>query len=99
MLATLAARAHTVFTGVTILRPDGAAAVRDVVATEVWFRTLTDAEIEAYIDTGEPFERAGAYAIQGEGAHLIDRVVGSYTNVIGLPLPEVAGWLRACRML
>jgi septum formation protein len=99
MLGTLAGRAHTVFTGVTIVRPGGEAAVRDVIATEVWFRPLTTAEIDSYIATGEPFDRAGAYAIQGEGAHLIDRVVGSYTNVIGLPLPEVARWLRACRIL
>ena len=94
MLTALAGRAHTVFTGVTLLRPGGAAAERRVVATPVVFRALTREEIAAYIATGEPFDRAGSYAIQGEGAHLVERVDGSYTNVIGLPLPEVAAWLR-----
>jgi septum formation protein len=94
MLASLAARSHTVFTGVTLLRPGGAAAERTVIGTPVAFRALTTAEIDAYVATGEPFDRAGAYAIQGEGAHLVARVDGSYTNVIGLPLPEVARWLR-----
>lgn len=94
MLTALAGRAHTVFTGVALLRPGGALAEHAVFATPVHFRTLTRAEIDAYLATGEPFDRAGAYAIQGEGAHLVDRVEGSYTNVIGLPLPEVADWLR-----
>ncbi len=99
MLTMLAGRSHVVFTGVALLQPDGAAADRMVVGTPVVFRALTRAEIDAYIATGEPFDRAGAYAIQGEGAHLVDRVEGSYTNVIGLPLPEVAEWLRRCRIL
>ncbi len=99
MLTTLAGRRHVVFTGVTFLRPGGAAAERAVVGTPVAFRELSDGEIRAYIATGEPFDRAGAYAIQGEGAHLVDRVEGSYTNVIGLPLPEVAAWLRRWRIL
>ena len=99
MLTMLAGRSHVVFTGVALLRPGGGAAERMVVATPVVFRALTGAEIDAYIDTGEPFDRAGAYAIQGEGAHLVDRVEGSYTNVIGLPLPEVAAWLRRWWML
>jgi septum formation protein len=99
MLTALAGRSHAVFTGVALLRPGGAAAERTVVGTPVVFRTLTTAEIAAYVATGEPFDRAGAYAIQGEGAHLVDRVEGSYTNVIGLPLPEVAAWLRCWRIL
>jgi septum formation protein len=99
MLTALAGRSHAVFTGVVLLRPGGAAAERTVVGTQVVFRALTTEEIDAYIATGEPFDRAGAYAIQGEGAHLVDRVEGSYTNVIGLPLPEVAAWLRRWRIL
>ena len=98
MLARLSGRPHTVHTGVVLLRPEGDAAARAAVATRVTFRTLEPPEIASYIATGEPFDRAGAYAIQGEGAHLIDRVQGSYTNVIGLPLPEVAAWLRAWRL-
>lgn len=99
MLTTLAGRSHTVFTGVALLRPGGVAAERVVVGTPVVFRDLSAEEIGGYIATGEPFDRAGAYAIQGEGAHLVDRVEGSYTNVIGLPLPEVAVWLRRWRIL
>ena len=99
MLRALAGRAHTVFTGVALLMPGGDRAECMVIATPVVFRPLADAEIRAYLATGEPFDRAGAYAIQGEGAHLIDRVEGSYTNVIGLPLPEVAAWLRRWRIL
>lgn len=99
MLRALAGRAHTVFTGVALLRPGGDRAEHMVIATPVVFRTLSDAEISAYLATDEPFDRAGAYAIQGEGAHLIDRVEGSYTNVIGLPLPELAAWLRRWRIL
>jgi septum formation protein len=99
MLRRLAGRAHTVFTGVALFRPGGERAERMVIATPVVFRALSDAEIDAYLATGEPFDRAGAYAIQGEGAHLVDRVEGSYTNVIGLPLPEVAAWLRRWRIL
>jgi septum formation protein len=99
MLTALAGRAHTVFTGVTLVRPDGTPAERGVIATPVEFRMLTANEIAAYVATGEPFDRAGAYAIQGEGAHLVARVDGSYTNVIGLPLPEVAAWLRRWRVL
>ena len=99
MLTALAGRTHTVFTGMTLLRPDGTAAERTVIGTPVVFRALSPVEIGAYIATGEPFDRAGAYAIQGEGAHLVDRVEGSYTNVIGLPLPELAAWLRKWRIL
>lgn len=99
MLTALAGRSHTVFTGVTLLRPGVAVAEHAVSATPVHFRTLTRTEIDAYLATGEPFDRAGAYAIQGEGAHLVDRVEGSYTNVIGLPLPEVAAWLRRWNVL
>lgn len=99
MLTALGGRSHTVFTGVALLRPGGALAERTVVGTPVDFRPLTRAEIDAYIATGEPFDRAGAYAIQGEGAHLVDRVLGSYSNVIGLPLPEVAVWLARWSIL
>lgn len=94
MLARLAGRTHVVRTAVVLLRPDGTTAEAILVTTEVSFRPLDTVTIAAYVVTGEPFDKAGAYAIQGEGAHLVDRVVGSYTNVIGLPLPEVAAWTR-----
>jgi septum formation protein len=59
-----------------------------VVTTRVKFRALSEAEIATYVATGEPLDRAGAYAIQGGGGALVDRVVGSYTGVVGLPLRE-----------
>jgi septum formation protein len=98
MLARLSGRAHVVRTAVTFLAPNGDTAERTLVTTEVSFRPLDTAAIAAYVATREPLDKAGAYAIQGEGAHLVDRIVGSYTNVIGLPLPEVATWLRTHRL-
>ncbi|MBI3770509.1 MAG: septum formation inhibitor Maf [Deltaproteobacteria bacterium] len=98
MLGCLSGRTHLVRTGVTLLDPSGVTAEQALVTTEVSFRPLDAATIAAYVATGEPLDKAGAYAIQGEGAHLVDTVVGSYTNVIGLPLPEVATWLRARRL-
>jgi septum formation protein len=95
MLGRLSGRTHLVRTAMVLLEPGGATAEETLVTTEVSFRALDDATIAAYVATGEPLDKAGAYAIQGEGAHLVDRVVGSYTNVIGLPLPEVATWIRA----
>jgi septum formation protein len=98
MLERLSGRAHLVRTAIVLLRPDGARAEESLITTEVAFRPLDARTIAAYVATGEPLDKAGAYAIQGEGAHLVDRVVGSYTNVIGLPLPEVASWLRTWRL-
>ncbi len=98
MLAQLAGRVHLVRTAVVLLAPHGAVAEELVETTQVSFRSLDSATIAAYVATGEPVDKAGAYAIQGEGAHLVDRVVGSFTNVIGLPLPEVAVWLRSRRI-
>ncbi len=95
MLGRLSGRTHLVRTAMVLLEPSGATAEETLVTTEVSFRALDDATIAAYVASGEPLDKAGAYAIQGEGAHLVDRVVGSYTNVIGLPLPEVATWIRA----
>ena len=61
----------------------------DSVCTDVIFKQLSDEEIEWYISTGEPFDKAGAYAIQGLGTFLVKRINGSYTNVVGLPVCEV----------
>jgi septum formation protein len=84
MLARLAGRTHQVVTGVAV-RHRGAQAV-DRAVTDVVFRPLTAAEIEWYLDLGESHDKAGAYALQGGGAVLVDHVAGSDTNVIGLPL-------------
>ena len=84
MLAALSGRAHTVYTGVTLCR-DGEVLTQHE-ATQVRFRTLTPAEMEAYVDTGEPMDKAGAYGIQGYGALLVEGIEGDYSNVVGLPV-------------
>ena len=92
MLRALSGRPHEVLTGFIVRY--GAAEHRGVVSTRVTFRSLTDREIELYIATGEPFDKAGAYGIQGKAAGLVDRVEGSYTNIIGLPVAEVVEAIR-----
>jgi septum formation protein len=89
MLARLAGREHRVATGIALLAPGGALRADEVVLTSVRFRPLDAGAIAAYVASGEPADKAGAYAIQGLGAGLIERVDGSFTNVIGLPLLEV----------
>lgn len=86
MLRRLAGRAHTVMTAV-VLR-EGRRLRRRLIRTRVHFRPLSEVEIAAYVATGEPLDKAGAYGIQGRGGALVDRVSGSYTNVVGLPLRE-----------
>jgi septum formation protein len=93
MLVSLAGRRHEVVTGFCIGRGD--ATREQAVRTEVWFRPLSRAEIDRYVASGEPFDKAGAYAIQGGAGAFIDRVVGSYTNVVGLPMAEVIDAVEA----
>lgn len=87
MLQRLSGNEHVVMTGYCV-RLGGSERV-GVVNTQVWFRSLDDDEIEAYIRTGEPMDKAGAYGIQGYGGALVDRISGSYSNVVGLPVAEV----------
>ena len=89
MLRRLSGKTHQVFTGFCLCQQRTARQVADTVRTEVTFKTLTDQEIDWYINTGEPFDKAGAYAIQGLGTFLVRRINGSYTNVVGLPVCEV----------
>lgn len=89
MLASLAGRDHTVLTGFCITRRGGGEEACHVEATQVWFRDLEAAEIEAYVESGEPLDKAGAYGIQGLGCFLVDRLEGSYENVVGLPAAAV----------
>lgn len=92
MLASLVGGSHTVLTGVALA---GRAEASITVATEVVFRALSVAEIDAYVATGEGADKAGGYAIQGFGAALVAAIHGSYSNVVGLPLAEVAELLTA----
>jgi len=89
MLRQLSGRSHQVLSGYTIIdRSDNSCTCR-CVTTEVTFRTLTEQEIEGYIATGEPADKAGSYAIQGIGGYIVTAINGSYTNVVGLPLAQV----------
>jgi len=89
MLAQLSGQSHGVYTGYAIVCCERQVCVSEAVHTDVQFKDLTAAEIEWYIRTGEPFDKAGAYAIQGMGTFLVRRINGSYTNVVGLPVCEV----------
>jgi septum formation protein len=92
MLRALSGRAHEVVTGLAVQR--GTVVAMERVTTRVAFRRLSDAEIAWYLGTGEPGDKAGSYGLQGAGAVLIDRIEGSDTNVIGLPLAETVRMLR-----
>jgi len=89
MLTRLSNREHRVFTAFTIVRPDSDDMVTRVVNTRVRFKRLSGAEINWYADTGEPYDKAGGYGIQGIGAFLVEQISGSYTNVVGLPMCEL----------
>lgn len=84
MLSALSGREHTVYTGVTVCR--GGQILTQHEATAVRFRPLTAQEIDAYIATGEPMDKAGSYGIQGRGALLVEGISGDYFNVVGLPV-------------
>lgn len=93
MLAALRGRTHRVYTGVACIgMPEGRRTVSHRM-TMVTMRNVTDEEIEAYIQSGEPADKAGSYAIQGLGALLVDRIEGCYFNVVGLPLSLLGGML------
>ena len=93
MLRRLSGRAHQVMTGVAVAGPRGVHT--QVVISEVYFRPLSAAEIGWYVATGEGADKAGGYALQGRAGAFITQVVGSPSNVIGLPLAETVALLRA----
>ena len=92
MLSLLAGRRHEVMTGICIRR--GSDVVKDWAATHVWFTDMTDGEIDEYIASGEPMDKAGAYAIQGLASKFVEKLEGSYSNVVGLPIAMVYKHLR-----
>ena len=93
MLHRLSGRDHTVLTGICLRR--GAETIVDSAASTVRFLPLSEHEIAAYAASGEPFDKAGGYGIQGRAAAFVTHIVGSYTNVVGLPLAQVLERLRA----
>ncbi|HKI52395.1 MAG TPA: Maf family protein [Geothermobacteraceae bacterium] len=89
MLRLLSGREHTVVTGYAIHDRQAGRTLTGKTTTRVTFRHLSADEIDGYVATGEPFDKAGSYAIQGGAAGFVSRITGSYTNVVGLPLAEV----------
>ncbi len=87
MLKLLSGSRHTVYTGYTVIY--GNETVTDYVATDVYFLPLTDDDINGYIATGEPMDKAGAYGIQGKGSLFIERISGDYFSVLGFPVSAV----------
>ena len=94
LLRELVGRTHRVITGVAVVDSDGLRSWERTVESSVTLRPAGDEELRSYVATGEPLDKAGAYAIQGEGRHLVSSLSGSETNVIGLPLPETIALLR-----
>ncbi|SBW11238.1 putative septum formation protein [uncultured Eubacteriales bacterium] len=84
MLSALSGMRHQVYTGVTVCR--GEERVTEHEVTDVFFRELSESEIECYVKTGEPLDKAGAYGVQGYGALLVERIIGDHYNVMGLPV-------------
>ena len=94
MLNILNGRDHDVITGFTIMDTGEGQSVSRSVVTKVYFRKMTIREIEAYVRTGEPLDKAGAYAIQGIGAAIVKKIEGDYNNVVGLPINALMKALR-----
>lgn len=94
MLLKLSGREHKVITGFCIVRKNANVIVRDTVESAVVFKEIPEDEIEWYVRTKEPYDKAGGYAVQGMGAFFIKEIYGSYTNVVGLPLCEVMEVLK-----
>lgn len=97
MLRLLSGRRHFVYTGVALVYHG--ATYTSVVQTTVWMDKMSDEEISAYIATGEPMDKAGAYAVQGIAAKFIPKIEGSFSNVVGLPLHEVKNLARKAGIL
>ena len=86
MLRSLAGNWHHVYTGITVINTRSGRILRNVDKTRVHLVPMTEQEIDAYVATGEPLDKAGAYGIQGIGGMFVDRIDGSYSNVVGLPM-------------
>jgi septum formation protein len=99
MLKILSGKWHRVITGYCVLNISRSITYRDAVETRVYLRDLSDDEIKRYIKTSEPFDKAGSYAVQGKGGYMVKEIKGSYANVVGLPICEVAEALLSLGVL
>ncbi len=94
MLETISGKCHSVITGFSIMDTGENKMLSKSVETRVYIRKLTLAEIDAYVKSGEPLDKAGAYAIQGLGAVFVEKIDGDYYNVVGLPLSALTESLK-----
>ena len=94
MLTVLSNRVHRVITGLAVIDAASGKTMTNSAVTSVWFRDLSQQEIQSYIAGGEPLDKAGAYGIQGKGALLVKQIEGCYFNVVGLPLSLLGELLR-----
>jgi septum formation protein len=94
MLHRLSGKEHQVLTGFSVHHVERGKGGREAVQTAVKMKKLTQSEIDWYIQTDEPYDKAGGYAIQGIGSFMIESIRGSYTNVVGLPVCELIQMLR-----
>ena len=94
MLRKLSGQKHEVYTGINIRCASAGVCLSDFLVTKVIFKDIPPEELDSYVMTEEPYDKAGAYALQGMGAFFIREIEGSYTNVIGLPLCEVVNMLK-----
>jgi len=94
MLAAISGRRHSVITGFTIIDTESNKVLSRSVSTRVYIRQLTSNEIDAYVRSKEPLDKAGAYAIQGLGSVIVEKIEGDYFNVVGLPLSALAESLK-----
>ena len=90
MLSSMSGKSHEVITGFTIMDSDTGRTTSRAVRTVVYFKVLSEQQIDKYVRSGEPLGKAGAYAIQGSGAELVDKIEGDYYNVVGLPVHALA---------
>ena len=94
MLTALSGNTHQVYTGICILSPYGTQ-MEDCSCTQVAFKPLSAADIESYVNSGEPMDKAGSYGIQGLGARFVERIEGCYYNVVGLPLSLLTNLMQS----
>lgn len=95
MLKSLSDSYHSAITGISIIQGNTNLKIIDYVETKVKFKKLTDEIIDRYIETNEPMDKAGAYGIQGWGQLLVEKIDGSYLNIVGLPIEKISDLLRA----
>ncbi len=98
MLFMLSGKVHEVFTGLALLNVASGKMITNYAKTKVWMKLLEEEQVERYLKTGEPFDKAGAYGIQGRGAMFIDKIEGCYFNVVGLPLSLLYEMLKEMKV-